>query len=547
MAGPCRTCVIFFTRELDAQRCRRMVEWQPLQLPERGKSTMRRHLGFCRSLLLGLAFAILTACGTTGDDDADTAEATDAVSEVAQAGAAEPAAAFDEAEDVPTLAEDSADGDTLAMGEDAAEQATSQSGGDSQAVSTPSEANAGGEIGAAPLTATQQTAADLGRKIIFTADITVEVDDVPAAGQAATDAIANLGGFVFGQQTQGGAEPRSTLVFKVLPEDFEAAVEALGSVGELVSQSVSANDVTERVVDLQTRIEVAELGVDRLRQALTDSQDLEDYAELERLLLDRESELEVMRGSLRTVQDQIDLATITVTLVQDAVNHSMALQVTRYDTHDSGASCPGDFGSEGAVETETETTLCLEIINTGDEPLTELTVLDTALGVTDADDIITVFGDLTRLEAGQSVMVAHEFTADRTVRLRPKVTARPVTVGDDGQLEPAGPPIDIRADGFVDVFEPEGEPGFGEGLTAGLSVLSGLWTFLRVTTGFILPLLIPLFVLGAALVVARRRLDGALTRRRRSRERFDQPPPPPAQEPAASAASTAGAGEQADD
>ncbi len=489
---------------------------------------MRRHSGFCHALVVGLLAVILSACGTTGDSDsaedsAEPAAEVDGDFDGGVAGAAQPIpttiANFDEAEDAmeETVQE------TMAEAEPADEPAADE--GTNVAPTSSQSAASTGEVGAAPLTATQSTAADLGRKIIFTADITVEVDDVSAAGQAATDAIAELGGFVFGQQTNGGAEPRSTLTFKVFPEDFEAAVQALESVGELISQSVGANDVTERVVDLQTRIEVAELGVERLRQALTESQDLEDYAELERLLLDRETELEVMRGSLRTLQDRIDLATITVTLIQDAVNHSMALQVTRYDTHDGGASCPGDFGSEGSVETGTETTLCLEIINTGDEPLTALTVIDTALGITESGDVLTVFGDLDRLEAGQSVMAAHEFTADRTVRLRPKVTARPITVGDGGAVEPAGPPIDVRTDGFIDVFEPEGEPGFGEGLTAGLSVLSGIWTFLQVSVGFILPLLIPLFLFGSLVVFLRRRF-GLLSSGRRRNHNNPLPPPP---------------------
>ncbi len=525
---------------------------------------MRRHLSCCRFLMAGLLALALTACGSvdSADQAADSAEETEAASfesasDLDDAGFTANAVAstttmatFDEEEATEEAMEEEMEDEVAAdeVFEDDVDVETSGGGADGEAVPVSSE-GASGEVGAAPLTATQQTAADLGRKIIFTADIVVEVDDVNTAGEAATNAIAQLGGFVFGQQTQGGAEPRSTLVFKVLPEDFEAAVEALGSVGELVSQSVSADDVTERVVDLQTRIEVAELGVERLRQALTDSQDLEDYAELERLLLDRESELEVMRGSLRTLEDRIDLATITVTLIQDAVNHSMALQVTRYETHDDGASCPGDFGSEGSAELGTETTLCLEIVNTGDEPLIDLTVIDTALGITEPGDITTVFGDLSRLEAGQSVMVAHEFTADRTVRLRPKVTARPVTVGDSGSLEPIGPPIDVRSNGFIDVFEPEGDPGFGEGFTAGVSVLSGIWTFLRVTVGFILPLLIPLAVVGMLLAALNRRV-GPLVVRRRRYERFNQPPPPPVTEPdvavSAGSASSAGTGDQQD-
>ena len=376
------------------------------------------------------------------------------------------------------------------------------------------------DLGSSGATATQQTAADFGRKIIFTADITVEVDDVAAAGQQATDVIASVGGFVFGQQTQGGTRPESVLVFKVLPENFDRAVEELGNVGELRNQVISADDVTERVVNLETRIEVAQLGVERLRAALEGSQDLEDYAELERLLLDRESELELMRGSLRTLQDRIDLATITLRLVQDAVNHSMLLNTTVYHAQDGGASCPGSDSNN--VESGTDITICFEVINTGEEPVADLAFIDTALGIDSADDLIVVFGDLDRLDGGQSLMLAYETTAERRTQLRPKVTARPIT--EDG--EPAGPPIDARDEAFLDTFEPATDPGFTDGFDAGVDVLQGVWTAAKVVVGFLLPMLVLLAAVFPIVWFGRRWLS--------DRKLRNQPPPPSAPTPSAS-------------
>ena len=297
---------------------------------------------------------------------------------------------------------------------------------------------------------------------------------------------------------------------------------------------VSADDVTERVVDLETRIEVAELGVDRLRTTLETTQNLEDYAELERLLLDRETELELMRGQLRTLRDRIDLATITLRLVQDAVNHSLALNTSVYHAQDGGASCPGNDGR--GVESGTELTVCFEVVNTGDEPVADLVFIDTALGIDSTDDLILVYGELDRLDGGQSLMLAYEFAADRRVQLRPKVTGRPITA--DG--EPAGPPVDARGEDFIDVFEPEGDPGFGEGFDAGLSVLRTVWSVVRVVVGFALPMLVLLVVAGPLLWFGR----GWLADRRRDRAvnpgnaGFQPHPPPPTGTPIGARAST---------
>jgi len=75
--------------------------------------------------------------------------------------------------------------------------------------------------------------------------------------------VAAMGGVLFGQETTSGPEPRSVLTIKVLPANFAAAMERLAGLGTLVSQTVYADDVTERVVDLQSRITTAEASVER--------------------------------------------------------------------------------------------------------------------------------------------------------------------------------------------------------------------------------------------------------------------------------------------
>ena len=217
-----------------------------------------------------------------------------------------------------------------------------------------------------------------------------------------------------------------------------------------------------------------------------------------------------MRGQIRTLQDRIDLATITLRLVQDAVNHSMALVTTVYHVQDGGVSCPGNDGS--SVESGTDITICYEVINTGEEPIADIAFIDTALGLNSISDLNVIYGELDRLEGGQSLMLSYDVTAERRTQLRPKVTARPIT--EEG--EAAGPSVDARGEGFIDVFEPEGDPGFGEGFGAGVSVLQGIWTVLKVVVGFAIPMLVLLAVFGPLLWFGLRWV--------RSQSRASQPP-----------------------
>lgn len=336
------------------------------------------------------------------------------------------------------------------------------------------------------------TAADLGRKLIFTAFLQVEVDDVAAASAQATTIIEGLGGFLFGQDTQGGAEASSQLVFKVLPDDFNLALEQLGAVGELRNQTVTTDDVTERIVDLESRIEVAQLGVERLRAALEGAATLEDYAEIERLLLDRESDLEVMRGQLRTLQDRVDLATITLRLTQDRVDNAMSVRVSYYNDHDGGVSCPGqDLTS---VETDSPVTVCFDIVNVGDQTLTDITVTDTSLDIDTETQLLAVFGELDELAPGQSALVAHEINPERTIRLRTRVVGFPT---DGTSSEQVGPSVSTEVNDELRTFEPETDPGFSDGFDVALDILGGLWIAVKWLVGFLLPMLILLpFIFG---------------------------------------------------
>ncbi len=322
----------------------------------------------------------------------------------------------------------------------------------------------------------------IGRDIIFTAEMTVAVTDVTSAGEAATVEIQRLGGFLFGQHTTGSPDPTSVLTFKVQPEDFQAALAALGSIGEVRTQNVTASDVTERIVDLESRIATASASVDRLRALLAEATEIESIVELESELLVRETELETLWGSLRTLQDQVALATIVVSLTEAASNPELALTVTAYPAHDSGQSCPGN--SDLQVETDTETTVCFEIFNTGDTWLADFELRDPVLDV-ELGDLTVVFGDpATALEPGDSLLLVAEVVPDRDLRTRTTVTAKPVD--EDGEAIPGRPASQTSAV-FVDTVDPGGIASFADGLSASWELLVRMAQLLVLALGALIP------------------------------------------------------------
>lgn len=365
--------------------------------------------------------------------------------------------------------------ETTAAGAEAPDEESPLSSGDGQVTS---DEDTLGDGGVTPVALPTQ----IGRDIIFTADMTLAVTDVSGAGEEATREIEALGGFLFGQRTTGSPEPTSVLTFKVQPEDFQAALTALGSIGDIRNQNVTADDVTERIVDLESRIVTATASVERLRGLLSEATDIEAVVELESELLARETELETLRGSLRTLQDQVALATIVLTLTEAASHPELTVGVTAYPSHDSGASCPGEADLE--VETDTETTVCYEITNTGDTWLTEFELGDPVLDI-DLDDLVVVFGDPDgSMEPGGSLVVAAEITPERDLRTRTTVTAQ--AVDEDGS-EIGARPVSQTSTVFVDTVDPGGIPTFSEGLDASWGLLVRLGQTLVLALGAMIP------------------------------------------------------------
>lgn len=337
-------------------------------------------------------------------------------------------------------------------------------------------AGGGADSGAQQLQGPEPTSpADLGRSIIFVAAVDVVVEDVAFATSQAKTAIAGLGGLVFGENTTIGTEARTTLEFKVFPEDFQEALIRLEGLGELRAQQITADDVTERVVDLESRITTASASVDRLRGFLETATDSARVAELELQLLERETLLEQLRGQLRTLQDQVDLATIFLTLSEaapPAVDAVGEFAVTFHEDDGDGSRCPG---TDNLRVDEAETfTICVEVTNTGSNPMVGIEVRDFGLDLDPRD--FTFIQAPEALEPGRSV-VAYAST-EAPPSGSSQVNVRADAAGFDGQPLRVGVAFVQIDDAQVRFVEDDSLPGFTD-------VLGDSWDFLTTVVAVI--------------------------------------------------------------
>ena len=105
-----------------------------------------------------------------------------------------------------------------------------------------------------------------------------------------------------------------SLTLRVPTDQFQAAMGRIEALGEVLEQRVDTEDVTEQVVDLESRIASARVSVARVRELLEGSGDVVQLATVEGELARREADLESLLGRQRVLDDQVALATIRLDL-----------------------------------------------------------------------------------------------------------------------------------------------------------------------------------------------------------------------------------------
>ncbi len=179
------------------------------------------------------------------------------------------------------------------------------------------EAPAAGEEGGGGVGLPAGDPIQAGRSIIATAQVSLEVDDVRAGARRASDVVAAAGGFLAQQQANPG-DGVTTLTLRVPTDRFTAVLGELEAIGTVLSQHIDTEDVTEQVVDLESRIASARTSVERVRELLDESGDVVQLATVEGELARREADLELLLGRQRVLDDQVALATIHLDLREPA-------------------------------------------------------------------------------------------------------------------------------------------------------------------------------------------------------------------------------------
>ncbi|MGW1357815.1 DUF4349 domain-containing protein [Streptomyces chartreusis] len=206
--------------------------------------------------------------------------------------------------------------------------AANDSGGDSKAAAgeaARADSDAGVQEGA-PGTGSDAAKATTPAKvtashIIRTASLTVQVKEVPKALDEARTTAENAGGYVGNETTTRDEEghEHTRVVLRVPVDKYAEVLADLEGAGKLIERSAKAQDVTDQVVDVESRIKSQQASVARIRELMDQATKLSDVVTLEGELSRRQADLESLLAQQASLKDRTSLATISLTLSETPV------------------------------------------------------------------------------------------------------------------------------------------------------------------------------------------------------------------------------------
>ncbi|WP_457031430.1 DUF4349 domain-containing protein [Kitasatospora sp. P5_F3] len=191
-------------------------------------------------------------------------------------------------------------------------------GGAAPATAGDAKPGAGG-ASAAPAGTTEATAP---RLIAYTAQLSLRSKEMARTLEQARSLTTAAGGYVAGEQLGGGkggdgktgdgGATDARLTLKVPSAAYQQSLDRLAGLGEVLARSSQADDLSQQVADVESRLKTQQASVDRVRKLMAEAKTLGEVVSLESELSRREAELESLQQRQQGLSARTSLSTITL-------------------------------------------------------------------------------------------------------------------------------------------------------------------------------------------------------------------------------------------
>lgn len=157
------------------------------------------------------------------------------------------------------------------------------------------------------------------RKWVITMSLTAETENLTDAMGLLAEKIQASGGYVESQSISGtavnsGRSPSAYITVRVPAEQLDSFVEDVSGMTNVVSSSRYVEDITLSYTDTEGRVKALKTEEARLLELMEQAQTMSDLLEIEERLTEVRYQLENYTSTLRLYDNQVDYATLNLTL-----------------------------------------------------------------------------------------------------------------------------------------------------------------------------------------------------------------------------------------
>ena len=165
-----------------------------------------------------------------------------------------------------------------------------------------------------------RAAVPFGGDIVFTASLTVRTRDVSQEQANAQQIVGDAGGYVSNESSAiDPAHPsRSTasMELKIPVDAYPATLNKLATgLGTQMSLQQQAQDMTETVADVNSRVTSAQAAIAQLRTLLSRATSIGDLLNIQGQISEQESALESLQAQQRALNHETAFATVSLQLI----------------------------------------------------------------------------------------------------------------------------------------------------------------------------------------------------------------------------------------
>jgi hypothetical protein len=170
--------------------------------------------------------------------------------------------------------------------------------------------------GAASQPMTTSASLQSGTKIIKTAELTIEVTDVPGSVETLKNLASQKGGYLSSTNIQKNYNNlvSGSVILRVPAAEFENTLSGVKEIGTVKSVSTQGQDVTEEYVDLQAQKTSYQNQLAQYNEIMKKAVNVSDVLIVQKQIDQVQTELDRLEGRLKYLDSQIDLSTITISL-----------------------------------------------------------------------------------------------------------------------------------------------------------------------------------------------------------------------------------------